>query len=150
MADDLLTESLLSWLRDLVLRLPAPRDATDGFATATFVRRLAGEAGSALADDDAAILERLSKKVEVVRRLSAVYAPDLSTVVDRSPVSADVAVALCGVYLATAFQRRDLKWLNTSLKMLDGCLKQPRPRYPRCLRQWAGQALVNWPWPGAD
>jgi len=148
MPDDEVLDMVASWLRETAARLPPARSATGAFATEAFIARAAASGGT-VDDRGAATLDALCKKVEVVRRVCIAYAADLAGVVDRSPVTGDHAMALCGVYLAAAAARRDPKLLNTAMKMLDGCLKEPSPEAPSCLRQWAGRLLDAWPWPAA-
>jgi len=145
MPDGEVLNSVAAWLRETASRLPPPRDVAGAFATEAFIARTAASGGT-VDDEGAATLDALCKKVEVVRRVCVAYSADLARVVDRSPVTGDHATVLCGVYLAAAAARRDPKLLNTAMKMLDGCLKEPSPEAPSCLRQWAGRMLDAWPW----
>ena len=77
-----------------------------------------------LAADDAAAaaLERLSRKVEVGRRLLAAYADGFGKPVDSQPVRADVLPYLASLFVFAGLARGDWKFLNTAMKMQDGIL----------------------------
>ena len=77
-----------------------------------------------LAADDAAaaVLERLSRKVEVGRRLLAAYADGFGKQVDSQPVRADVLPYLASLFVFVGLARGDWKFLNTAMKMQDGIL----------------------------
>lgn len=77
-----------------------------------------------LAADDtaAAVLERLSRKVEVGRRLLAAYADGVGKPIDSKPVRAEVLPYLASLFVFVGLARGDWKFLNTAMKMQDGIL----------------------------
>lgn len=77
-----------------------------------------------LAADDAAaaVLERLSRKVEVGRRLLAAYIDGFGKPVDDRPVRAEVSTYLACLFVFAGLARGDWKFLNTAMKMQDGIL----------------------------
>lgn len=75
------------------------------------------------ADDAAvAVLEQLSRKVEVGRRLRAAYIDGFGKPVDDRPVRAEVSTYLACLFVFAGLVRGDWKFLNTAMKMQDGIL----------------------------
>ena len=93
-----------------------------------------------------AMLEHLTRKVEVARRLWAFYEEDLSRPVERVPVHEAYAHHLCAIFLATAAVTADFKFLNTALKMLDGFLIEPAIAREARLAEAAEELLRILPW----
>ncbi|WP_377845042.1 hypothetical protein [Bosea sp. UC22_33] len=73
-------------------------------------------------DAAAAVLEQLSRKVEVGRRLRAAYIDGFGKPVDDRPVRVDVSTYLACLFMFVGLARGDWKFLNTAMKMQDGIL----------------------------
>ncbi len=96
---------------------------------------------SNLGRDAEAPFDRLRKKVEVARRLCRCYAPDLSRCTEPAPLSEAAVARLCGLLLKAALVWRDLRYLNSALKLLDGVLEREDCAFPDELRALAGETL---------
>lgn len=84
----------------------------------------------ALTPQAEAHLDRLRKKIEVARRLCRYYLPDLSRAAAPAPLSATGAQRLCALLLRAAVLRRDARYLNSALKLLDGVLGRDDLAFP--------------------
>lgn len=82
-------------------------------------------------------LDRLRKKVEVVRKLYRFYLPDLSRAAGMQVPSAAAVRRLCALMLKTALVRHDARYLNSALKLLDGVLAREDCEFPDELRALA-------------
>lgn len=103
--------------------LPQPRPAEE-FSTEHFLHGI--RAGTTMFDADCrAKLDRLVKKVEVVRRVSRGYSRDLSSTVDSRPIAPEYARYMAALYLHRAVVESDPKFLNCALKLSDGILEDP-------------------------
>lgn len=105
----------------------------------------------ALTPQAEAHLDRLRKKIEVARRLCRYYLPDLSRAAAPTPLSAAGIQRLCALLLRAAVLRRDARYLNSALKLLDGVLGRDDLAFPAELRALAHAALdaLAPPAPGA-
>lgn len=110
-------------INSVKIRLPAPNKMENAFSTENFLYNVDL---SNLKDVDLLVLDRLCKKIEVVKALYCFYSGDLSKSLDKDIiVNDDYIVYLCGIYLFLWQNQKDYKFLNTSLKLLDGLLCQP-------------------------
>ncbi len=134
------------WLRQNLASLPAGRSRGGGFSTERFVREQAAK-DTPSSRREIRVLDRLCKKVDVVRRLAAGYSRRLSRPAGPEPARPDFAVGLCALFLREAEAQNDPKFLNTALKMLDGHLRSPSAAYPASLRQEANRLVAGWTWP---
>jgi hypothetical protein len=129
---------------DLFANLPTPRNGdSTKFSTEVFLHSIF--VGSEFPDSDMVLkkLDRLCKKVDVVRKIRVFYTLDLTR--NAAPVAdiqKEYLPLLAAVLLSYAKNYRDLKFLNTAFKMLDGHLKQTSV-FPDRLRNWAEILLVD-------
>jgi hypothetical protein len=65
-------------------------------------------------------LDRLAKKVEVVRRVDDFYANGWLPHADARPVEPPVLTSIHLLFAAAGIASGDFKWVNTALKMCDG------------------------------
>jgi hypothetical protein len=85
--------------------------------------------------------DRLRKKIEVARKLYRYYLPDLSRPAAPTALSVQAVQRLCGLLLKAALIRRDVRFLNSALKLLDGVLGRDDCEFPHELRLLAGATL---------
>lgn len=111
-----MTTSLL-WLLEI---LPAPRGKQDCFSTEFFLFDLAQALPQSPSDEGYLALERLCKKVDVVRHIHAFYSPDLTQPLGNESIAPTYLALLAAVLLQCAEIRSDPKFLNSALKLLDG------------------------------
>lgn len=83
-------------------------------------RLLAFGADTATARLGDAQLDRLRRKIEVARKVYRVYEQDISRPTSSQPLSPDGINQLCAVMLLAALRRRDARFLNAALKLIDG------------------------------
>jgi hypothetical protein len=114
--------------------------AEANFSTEVFLHSLYRRT---LPEDDQVVLktlDRLCKKLDVVRTLRAFYTKDLARtahpVVDVSPEYLSLAAA---ILLSAAHRHRDLKFLNSALKLLDTKTIQQMVE----LKNWAALLVVE-------
>jgi hypothetical protein len=74
---------------------------------------------------DAEVLEALARKIEVARRLHESYDATLGRPASATLLDPAWLPALGAAFLDAAERMRDLKWLNTALKLQDGVLREP-------------------------
>jgi hypothetical protein len=103
---------------------------------------LQAHAWSDLTSGAEAQLDRLRKKIEVARKLCRYYLPDLSRAVAPTPLSAAAVRRLCALLLKAALLRRDARYLNSALKLLDGVLGRNDCTFPQELREFAQATLL--------
>jgi hypothetical protein len=128
-----------SLLADLWRRLPPPRQRDGLFSVESFLHGLRSAADIEQAGV-AEVLEALSRKVEVARRLRAFYRPDFRNA-DETLVAEGYPAYLCAVDLLAAQTLPDYKFLNCALKMLDGILVEPTLAPELALDAWAEDLL---------
>lgn len=68
---------------------------------------------------DLPIIERLCKKVDVVKKVYCVYSDDLSSKLSDEEISYDRYLDLLRLFLSAAESLEDYKFLNTALKSND-------------------------------
>ena len=78
------------------------------------------------------ILNRLCKKVDVQKKIVKLYSKDLLTIIDSTIINYHMFVLLIILYLHLADKDKNVKFLNTTLKIL-----QIKPNYPKSLYIWA-------------
>lgn len=109
-----------------------------GFDTEQFIASLDVQA---LSDADASSLERLTRKIEVGRKLVKSYEAGLSKIRDGSPVRSEFALLLAVLFFQAGMVRRDWKWINTGVKMVEGILLQPSLDIPPGLKDVAAMIV---------
>jgi hypothetical protein len=70
-------------------------------------------------NDDVSILERLGKKVDVVKKVYTCYSLDLKKRASEKEISEKHYLIFMNILKNNAFETRDFKRLNTYLKLLD-------------------------------
>ena len=83
---------------------------------------------------DRVTLERLTRKIEVARKLYQAYQPDLSKATSDVPARSEFAVYLAIYYLHAGYSLGDWKWINTGVKMTEGILLVPALDVPAELK----------------
>lgn len=76
-----------------------------------------GSDGCAQLDD---LCEKLLRKYEVQKRLMSAYSPVSWRAVSRDEISGDDYVLLGAVFLLTFLRTHDIRFLNATLKIVDG------------------------------
>jgi len=116
--------------RALFRDFPAPADAPD-FDTERFIRSLDFDD---VASCDRTTLERLTRKIEVARKLYQAYQPDLSKASSETPVRVGFVLYLMLYYIHAGRLLGDWKWVNTGVKMMEGILLVPEVDVPASIR----------------
>lgn len=91
------------------------------------------------------VLYRLSRKIEVSRRLYRAYGADLARPVEAAPATPAVVEGLCALFLAWSEFHGDPRFLNTVLKVEAGILLVPAVHLSPALRDWTMLLLENLP-----
>ncbi|MDR2219351.1 MAG: hypothetical protein LBE24_02085 [Methylobacillus sp.] len=86
-------------------------------------------------------LDRLRKKIEVVRKLYRFYLPDLARAITTTELSAAAVRHLCALLLKAALVQNDARYLNSALKLLDGVLARDDCNFPNELHIFAHATL---------
>lgn len=123
--------NVLELARTLLRELPAPVEVAD-FNTERFIVSLDPEQ---VASCDRATLERLTRKIEVARKLYQSYQPDLSKPSSQTPVRSAFALYLTVFYFHAGLVLGDWKWINTGVKMTEGILLVPALDIPAAIRE---------------
>lgn len=140
MRDELIDESR-AVLMSLLAALPPARPAVGGFSVEGFIAGL-----PTLPDSEIeSVLEKLSKKVEVSRRLRLFYSADLSKPLGDEVLAPGYAESLAAAFLHFGLVRGDWKWLNTVLKMEWGILLSPAFALPDALSPILANVLEGKP-----
>jgi hypothetical protein len=126
----------LRQLAAMIAALPAPRPAPGAWSVEAFIAGFA-DLEPATLQHSLPLIARLTRKVEVARRVYAAYASDLDRPATSDLLSPAYAPALCGICLAAAEQVGDYRSLNCALKMLDSILLAPPFEPSRFLSGWA-------------
>jgi hypothetical protein len=87
--------------------------------------------------------DRLRKKIEVARKIFRYYLPDLSRAAAPIPLSCEAVQRLCCLLLKLALIRRDARYLNSALKLLDGILDLNDCSFPEELNTLAHATLES-------
>ncbi len=98
---------------------PDVRSDTNIFDSEDFIFSLSNSPQDIKLEKNIKILNRLCKKIDVQKKLCRVYKKDLSSSIDDTPVSQKTLVLLLSIYLNIAQRDKNIKFLNTALKILD-------------------------------
>lgn len=101
--------------------LASGRPTGDGQFDLAFLLSQGAEA--AFAQLSEAQCDRLRRKIEVARKIFGTYEPDLSRPSSGAPLSADAMNQLCALMLLIALRRKDARYLNSALKLIDGVVE---------------------------
>lgn len=123
--------AILDMVRKWHRQLENPRIEEGAFSTEKFLHDMQGESISS--SERSKILDRLCKKVDVVKKVYIAYESDLSKARSSVVIRESYAVYLCMILICAAKEGNDLKFLNSALKMLDGGLREPNLQYPQQL-----------------
>ncbi|GMV55112.1 MAG: hypothetical protein AMXMBFR6_09170 [Betaproteobacteria bacterium] len=121
---------------------PPPHQAPLGALSALDLdEALCSKSWADLTAEAEANLDRLRKKIEVVRKLYRYYLPDMSGPANPTPLSPEALQRLCALLLKAALLRNDMRYLNSALKLLDGILDQDEGIFQEDLRRLAALTL---------
>lgn len=127
------------------LRLtPLSTAAGPDFQIEPWIARMLAQRGWTQADT-LPVLYRLSRKIEVARRLCRAYSADLARPVDAAPLAPAALEGLCALFLAWSAFHGDPRFLNTVLKVEAGILAAPAVTLPAVLTDWAMTLLEAFP-----
>lgn len=128
-------------LREFAAQLPAPTESENEFSTEVFLGSVL--AAENLTDNDVQILDRLCKKIDVVKKLRTFYTLDLSRAgKGSSNLPPGYLILAIGIMLIAARERDDLKFLNTALNGLDLITSESETNASP-LRIWANELLTE-------
>lgn len=120
-------------------QLETPRIEEGTFSTEKFLHDMQVESISSC--ERMKILDRLCKKVDVVKKVYIAYESDLSKARSSVVIRESYAVYLCMILICAAKEGKDLKFLNSALKMLDGGLIGPTFFCPNEVKEFAKLTL---------
>lgn len=123
-------------LQRLAATLRSDAPSSDLFEVELWVARALLD-GAWRNSDSFAVLFRLSRKIEIARRLCRTYDRDIRKPASDQRAEPPVVAALCGVFLAWAEYHNDFRFLNTVLKVDGGILSPSAVSLPVDLREWA-------------
>ena len=89
------------------------------FDTIIFIDELVNDLNAKSYNKIYIILDKLCKKIDVVKKVYTSYEFDLSKATTTKELSKDEYRKLLGVLLFFAEEKHDFKFLNSSLKLLD-------------------------------
>jgi len=70
-------------------------------------------------EENKRILNRLCKKIDVQKRIVKLYSQDLSKIINNKKIDQNILILLMILYLHQAQKDKNVKFLNTTLKILD-------------------------------
>jgi|GEM_PF-3172338 len=120
-------------LQELRDSFPEVDNSANSGNTLAMIRSLVMSDAEKLTDSDRALLDVLSRKLDVAKRLCLSYDLDWKKPVDRTPVpsSALLGVAVCMIQFATnatdTSREQALKWINTAFNATDLARQYPDP-----------------------
>ena len=89
------------------------------FDTELFLFRIYSKEISINFKNNIIIIDKLCKKIDVVKNVYKFYKKDLSQVVLKENIGKKYQQYLCFILLYLAYTNKDLKFLNSALKMID-------------------------------
>jgi len=93
-------------------------DSTN-FHTEEYIDRMLEQFSGSLSETDAKIIDRLCKKIDVVRSIKKRYTSSMSRQLTDESISPNYEKRLLDLFLVIAGRRRDYKILNSAFKLTD-------------------------------
>ncbi len=103
----------------IIDNLPVPRIDDNGFSTEHFLHDIYRSMHNELNDEQFKIIDRICKKIDVVKKVSVFYNPDLSKSILDIPIHHKYSIVLIDVLLHYAKILNDFKFLNSAMKLFD-------------------------------
>lgn len=119
---DSLAQQIVEESRLLLQRIPSSPNRSRKLAQFDLEFLLSQGAEAALDRLSEPLSDRLRRKIEVARKVYQTYEPDLSRPTSSVPLSAEAINQLCALMLLAALRQRDVRFLNSALKLIDGIL----------------------------
>lgn len=98
---------------------PVPRVESNCFSTEQFLYDLYLSMPDQLSNDQFKTLDRLCKKIDVVKKLYISYKHDLSLSLSTTLIDPQYKIILISVLLHYAEKTNDFKFLNSAMKLFD-------------------------------
>lgn len=99
--------------------LPNPRKEVDCFSTEQFLYDLYHSMPENLSSNQFKVLDRLCKKIDVVRKIFISYRYDLSKAESNTFIAPQYNMVLISILLYYAEKTDDFKFLNSAMKLFD-------------------------------
>lgn len=99
--------------------LPIPRNKDNCFCVEQFLYDLYCSMPDQLSSDQFKVLDRLCKKIDVVREVFVFYKTDLSKSVSTIAIDSKYNMVLISILLYYAEKTDDFKFLNSGIKLFD-------------------------------
>lgn len=99
--------------------IPTPRKAEDCFSTELFLYDFYSSMPDKLSSEQFKTLDRLCKKIDVVRKIFISYTNDLSKAKSNTLVTPQYNIVLISILLYYAEEVKDFKFLNSAMKLFD-------------------------------
>ena len=78
-----------------------------------------------LSEDDLSFVHKICRKGEIRQKIYQVYYDDLTAAASANVISSDDIELFLGVVIHAYEQTKNLKFLNSALKLSDGVLREP-------------------------
>ena len=99
--------------------IPIPREEDDYFSTEQFLHDLYHSLPDKLDSHEFNVLDRLCKKIDVVREVFISYNYDLSKAESSTLIELKYNMVLISILLYYAHKIEDFKFLNSAMKLFD-------------------------------